>query len=73
LGCLENYLIKRLPTLSSAFALVIEAVIIVTTIRLVLGPHCELLWPENVVYGQPLSGFTPVDEVAPRSVLEPTS
>ena len=34
-------------------ALVIAGVILVTTIRSVVGSHKELLWPENVVCGHP--------------------
>jgi cation diffusion facilitator family transporter len=39
------------PIFDSLVALVIAAVIIVTTIRSVVGSHKELLWPENVVCG----------------------
>src|SRR5215471_18262841 len=39
------------PIFDSLVALVIAAVIIVTTLRSVLASHQELLWPENVVCG----------------------
>src|SRR5499426_1119759 len=37
----------------SLFALLIAAVLIVTTLRAVIGSHKELLWPENVSCGHP--------------------
>src|SRR5262249_54427217 len=37
------------PTFDSLVALVIAAVIVIPTIRSVLGSHHDLLWPENVV------------------------
>jgi len=39
----------------SLFALLIGAVIIITTLRAVIGSHRELLWPENVSCGHPRS------------------
>ena len=39
------------PVFDSLVALLIAAVIVVTTIRSVVGSHKELLWPENVVCG----------------------
>src|SRR5262245_378607 len=39
----------------SLFALLIAAVLIVTTLRAVIGSHKELLWPENVSCGHPAS------------------
>jgi cobalt-zinc-cadmium efflux system protein len=39
------------PVFDSLVALVIAVVIVVTTIRSVVGAHKELLWPENVVCG----------------------
>jgi cobalt-zinc-cadmium efflux system protein len=35
----------------SLFALLIAAVIVVTTLQAVMGSHKELLWPENVSCG----------------------
>jgi Co/Zn/Cd efflux system component len=35
----------------SLFALLIAAVVVVTTLRAVVGSHKELLWPENVSCG----------------------
>jgi cobalt-zinc-cadmium efflux system protein len=43
------------PVFDAAMALVIAAVILITTIRSVAGSHRELLWPENVVCGHPES------------------
>jgi divalent metal cation (Fe/Co/Zn/Cd) transporter len=39
------------PIFDSIVALGIAGVILVTTLRSVLGSHKELLWPENVVCG----------------------
>ena len=36
----------------SLFALLIAAVVVITTLRAVVGSHEELLWPENVSCGQ---------------------
>lgn len=44
-------LVSGRPIFDSLVALVIAAVIVITTIRSVLGSHEELLWPENVVCG----------------------
>jgi cation diffusion facilitator family transporter len=44
-------LISGRPVFDSLVALVIAAVIVITTVRSVLGSHDELLWPENVVCG----------------------
>jgi cation diffusion facilitator family transporter len=44
-------LVSGRPIFDSLVALVIAAVIVITTIRSVLGSHQELLWPENVVCG----------------------
>jgi cation diffusion facilitator family transporter len=44
-------LVSGQPIFDSLVALVIAAVIIITTIRSVVGSHKELLWPENVVCG----------------------
>jgi len=35
----------------SLFALLIAAVVVITTLRAVVGSHEELLWPENVSCG----------------------
>jgi cobalt-zinc-cadmium efflux system protein len=40
----------------SLFAILIAAVIVITTLRAVVGSHKELLWPENVSCGHPTSG-----------------
>ena len=45
-------LVSGRPIFDSLVALVIAAVIVITTIRSVLGSHEELLWPENVVCGR---------------------
>jgi Co/Zn/Cd efflux system component len=37
----------------SLFALLIAAVVIITTLHAVIGSHKELLWPENVSCGHP--------------------
>jgi cobalt-zinc-cadmium efflux system protein len=37
----------------SLFALLIAAVVVITTLRAVMGSHEELLWPENVSCGHP--------------------
>jgi cation diffusion facilitator family transporter len=39
----------------SLFALLIAAVIVITTLQAVIGSHKELLWPENVSCGHPSS------------------
>lgn len=39
----------------SLFALLIAAVVIITTLHAVIGSHKELLWPENVSCGHPAS------------------
>src|SRR5947209_14016893 len=44
-------LVSGRPIFDSLVALVIAAVIVITTIRSVVGSHKELLWPENVVCG----------------------
>jgi hypothetical protein len=35
----------------SLFALLLAAVIVITTLQAVVGSHKELLWPENVSCG----------------------
>lgn len=44
-------MISGRPVFDSLVALVIAAVIVVTTVRSVLGSHRQLLWPEHVVCG----------------------
>jgi divalent metal cation (Fe/Co/Zn/Cd) transporter len=44
-------LVSGRPVFDSLVALVIAAVIVITTVRSVLGSREELLWPENVVCG----------------------
>jgi Co/Zn/Cd efflux system component len=39
------------PLFDSVFALLIGAVIVITTLQAVIGSHKELLWPENVSCG----------------------
>jgi cobalt-zinc-cadmium efflux system protein len=46
-------LVAGQPLFDPLVALVIAGVIIVTTIRSVIGPHRDLMWPENVVCGHP--------------------
>ena len=48
-------IVSGLPVFDAVVALLIAAVILVTTIRSVAGSHQELLWPENVVCGHPES------------------
>jgi Co/Zn/Cd efflux system component len=48
-------IVSGLPVFDALVALLIAAVILVTTIRSVAGSHQELLWPENVVCGHPES------------------
>jgi cation diffusion facilitator family transporter len=39
------------PVFDSLFALIIAAVVVITTLQAVIGSHKELLWPENVSCG----------------------
>jgi cobalt-zinc-cadmium efflux system protein len=48
-------IVSGLPVFDAVVALLIAAVILVTTIRSVAGSHQELMWPENVVCGHPES------------------
>jgi cobalt-zinc-cadmium efflux system protein len=48
-------IVSGLPVFDALVALLIAAVILVTTIRSVAGSHQELMWPENVVCGHPES------------------
>jgi len=43
------------PRFDALMALVIAGVILVTTIRAVIGSHRELLWPDNIACGHPES------------------
>jgi cobalt-zinc-cadmium efflux system protein len=47
------------PIFDSLFALLIGAVVIVTTVRAVIDSHEELLWPENVSCGHPSADNSP--------------
>ena len=48
-------IISGRPVFDAIVALLIAAVILVTTVRSVAGSHKELLWPENVACGHPES------------------
>jgi Co/Zn/Cd efflux system component len=39
---------SRIFAFFSLFALLIAAIIVITTLQAVIGSHKELLWPENV-------------------------